>query len=456
MPENMTGAEKQLNDFDSIKRKEALDFVVRMLDEHKTTVPSEKNEVNLHFHTFYSYNANGWSPSRIAWESKKYGLMATGIVDFDVIDGMNEFLLATHELDIRGAVSLETRVFIEEYRDHVLSSPKEPGVAYFMAVGCYQYPETDSKADHALKRMRTMASQRNIEVMDRVNEYLVKVKIDYHRDALPLTPSGNATERHMLSAYDKKAREVFSDDKEALVSFWANALEMDKLDCSNLIDNTAAFHDKIRSKLMKYGGVGYVAPTKDTFPQVEEVIAMSNDMGAIPAIAWLDGTNSGEADMPKLLGDLAEMGTLAMNIIPDRNWNIKDADEKKTKVENLEKAVNAAREANFPIIVGTEMNKAGLPFVDDFDSPELRPYVKDFIDGANFLHGHTMLAKPADLGVQSEWAKSAFSSASLRNDFYTKVGSLAGPKRMSKLIGDTVLSNMSPDDILKMMSSNSG
>ncbi|MCX6376517.1 MAG: hypothetical protein NTU88_10875 [Armatimonadetes bacterium] len=66
------------------------------------TVPSPKPEVNLHYHTFFSFNANGWSPSRIAWESLKHGLEVSGIVDFDVLDGMDEFLTAGEILGLSG------------------------------------------------------------------------------------------------------------------------------------------------------------------------------------------------------------------------------------------------------------------------------------------------------------------------------------------------------------------
>ena len=51
----------------------------------------EHENVNLHFHSFYSYNAEYWSPTRIAWESKKKALYASGIIDFDVLSGLEEF-----------------------------------------------------------------------------------------------------------------------------------------------------------------------------------------------------------------------------------------------------------------------------------------------------------------------------------------------------------------------------
>lgn len=196
---------------------------------------------------------------------------------------------------------------------------------------------------------------------------------------------------------------------------------------------------------MKFGGVGYVAPTPDTFPPVETVIKMARGMEALPTATWLDGTNSGEADMPAMLALLASKGVVAMNIIPDRNWNIKNPEEKEIKLDNLDKAIQAARDIDFPLSVGTEMNKAGLPFVDNFAAPELQPYISDFIDGAYFFWGHTFLAKAAGLGYASPWADAYFGSdRRRRNEFYTRVGRLAVP-------GNSLPANiteMSPDEVL--------
>ena len=51
----------------------------------------------------------------------------------------------------------------------------------------------------------------------RLNAYFAPVMVDYDRDVLPLTPAGNATERHMLAAYDSAAARFSADP----VSFWA-------------------------------------------------------------------------------------------------------------------------------------------------------------------------------------------------------------------------------------------
>ena len=42
-------------------------------------------------------------------------------------------------------------------------------------------------------------------MLARVNAYLDPVELDFERDVMPLTPNGNATERHLCEAYERKA-----------------------------------------------------------------------------------------------------------------------------------------------------------------------------------------------------------------------------------------------------------
>ncbi len=444
--------EEQLDSFHGSQRRQALGEVGRRIHAGDIRIPPLKNEVNLHYHTFFSFNANGWSPERIAWEARKYGLTVAGIVDFDVLDGMEEFLSAGEIIGLRSTVALETRVFITEYLKRIINSPNEPGIAYFMACGCFRRPARGTRAEDILNWMRDMARQRNLQVVSKVNDYLDSVQIDYDVDVLPLTPSGNATERHVLAAYDARSREVFASDSSQHVSFWAEKLDVSRDDAAALLADTPGFHERIRAKLMKFGGVGYVEPTTDTFPRIETVVEMIQGIDALPTATWLDGTNSCEADMPAMLELLASKGIVAMNIVPDRNWNVKDPDEKRTKVENLAKALSAAKEIDFPLCVGTEMNKAGLPFVDDFAAPELQPYVEDFLEGAYFFWGHTFLARNAGIGYASGWAMSYFGAdRKKKNEFYAKVGRLADPHKSKARVEGRDFKSVSPGEVLRAL-----
>jgi hypothetical protein len=197
-----------------------------------------------------------------------------------------------------------------------------------------------------------------------------------------------------------------------------------------LMSNTPAFHEKIRSKLIKFGGAAYVPPEGGSFPTLEQVIRMIRGMGAIPTTTWLDGTSDGESDMMANLELMISKGATAMNIIPDRNWNIDNPEEKSLKLAKLREAIEAARAFDLPLSVGTEMNKAGQPFVDNFAAPELADYATDFVRGARFFYGHTLLARWADFGYFSEGAEAAFGSdRRAKNRFFIEVGAAARPNR---------------------------
>ena len=94
-----------------------------------------------------------------------------------------------------------------------------------------------------------------------------------------------------------------------------------------LIGDEPKLQNLIRLKLMKRGGVGYVQPSPTTFPTIEEVHHFIVACGALPCVAWLDGTLPGEQAIDELLELHIGKGVVAFNIVPDRNWNIADPED---------------------------------------------------------------------------------------------------------------------------------
>ncbi len=214
-----------------------------------------------------------------------------GSVDFDVLDGVDEFLDACELVGVRGSAGIETRVFIPEFATREINSPGEPGIYYHMGIGFAggQIPPEAAAILHDL-------------------------------DVLPLTPAGNATERHMVLAYVQAAERTAPD----VVAFWSSKLGLEPAQVDGLLADPARFQNTVRTKLMKRGGVGYVQPSHDAFPRVEEFHRLITACGALPCAAWLDGTSAGEQAIEELLGLLIDQGVVALNIIPDRNWNLAD------------------------------------------------------------------------------------------------------------------------------------
>jgi hypothetical protein len=443
--------EARLNDFNPTVRAGALRGLADLVARGEVDLAPLRGAVNMHCHTFFSYNAYVYSPSALAWLAKKNGYAAIGIVDFDVLDAVDEFLDACELLGVRGSAGIETRVFIPEFATREINSPGEPGVYYHMGIGF-----TSGKAPAAvapiLASMRERAARRNRAMLERVNAHLAPLTIDYEADVLPLTPSGNATERHMLAAYLAAAERRFSE-LGARAAFWAGKLGVGEDQVASVIGDTAKLSNLVRGKLMKQGGVGYVKPSPESFPTVDEFHQLIVACGAIPCAAWLDGMSEGEQAIDELLDLLMARatgapGVGALNIIPDRNWNIGDAELRAKKVAKLNGIVRVAAERDLPLNIGTEMNAPGNRLVDDFASPFMAPLNAAFFAGAYFIYGHTVLQRRAVLGYESPWAAEHLPERKARNKFYETAGRLADPAESPIEALGRVAPNMAPDAVL--------
>lgn len=420
--------ERKLDSFDASQRKEALSELYEKALTERISLPKIGTDVNIHCHTFFSYNAYGYSPSKFAWLSRKAGLAVAGVVDFDVLDALEEFTDACRLLGLKGTAGLESRVFVPEFADKVINSPGEPGISYHMGVG-FPSAAVPENQQAFLAGLRKTAQERNQDLMGRVNAHLHPVELDYERDVLILTPSGNATERHMCLAYARKAMDVLSSADKA-VEFWSEKLGVE-VKVSELPESKDLLN-KIRAKTMKRGGVGYIQPDHGSFPRMADLNAFILASGGIPVHTWLDGTSNGEQEIESLLDVAMSTGAAAINVIPDRNYTPGSPDE---KLKNLYDVVEVAQKRHLPVVMGTEMNSPGQKFVDDFRSEELKPLAPIFLKGAHIVYAHSVLQRRSGLGYTSEWAKKSFDSVAEKNKFFEQLGSLIKPEQEDNLSG---------------------
>ena len=423
--------ERQLDSFDPRERRQAL---VALMREGEIMLPKPGTDVNVHSHTFFSYNAYGYSPTHFAVLARQRRLAVAGIVDFDVLDGLEEFLEAGRLLGLKTCVSLESRVYVPEFGDRVINSPGEPGIAYHMGVG-FTSAKLTGHAGEYLDGMRWTATRRNRDLIARVNAFMRPVELDYEEDVLPLTPKGNATERHICEAYERKAAKTFPD-KNALAEFWKEKLG----DCPSESGKLQAL---VRAKTMKRGGIGYAQPGKDTFPLMAEMNRFILEAGAIPTLTWLDGMSDGEKCIEELFRVAMSTGAAALNIIPDRNYTPGVKDQ---KLKNLYDVVAMAEKCHFPITVGTEMNAPGNKFVDSFETAELKPLVPVFLEGAHIVYAHSVLQRQNGFGYLSAWAKKTFASVPAKNEFFERLGRELQPDREDRL--RSLPADASPSTIL--------
>ena len=411
----------QLDSFDARERRRALRALAAGAEPARLL-----DNVNMHCHSFFSYNARGWSPSRVAWEARQAGLYAAGLCDFDVLDGLEEFLEAGLVLRLRVAVHLETRAFLEEYAGMEINSPGEPGVTYIMGAGFVRVPAPNSPAAATLADLRARAAARNRALVARINAHLDAVAIDYDREVVPLSPGGCPTERHIVRAYVDKAAAVFTE-AAARARFWCQVLgagTSDPAAAAGLMADRPRRGEQARMRLVARGGLGYEPPTPQTFPRVGDFTAWVLACEAIPMVTWLDGTSAGEADPAAMLECLRAKGAAAVNIIPDRNWRTSAA-QRPRLLKLLDEFVRTAQGLDLPINIGTEMNREGQPFSDDLDVEYLRPYREVFLEGARVMVGHTILSRYAGYAYTGAAARAEFGGdVRARNRFFAAVGAL--------------------------------
>ncbi len=433
--------EQQLDSFDAGQRKQALLSLLDKVKAGEIQLPEPGRFVNVHCHTFFSYNTYGYSPTKFAWLARKAGLAVIGTTDFDVLDALDEFREACRLLGLKGCSGLETRVYVPEFSTRVINSPGEPGISYHMGVG-FPSAKVPASQQKFLKGLKQTAQQRNRDLMQRVNRFLSPIELDYDSDVLTLTPAGNATERHMCLAYARKARDRFGATSDELATFWSQKLGTDARKLG--LPEGRDLLNTIRAKTMKRGGVGYVQPDSGSFPLMADTNRFILAAGGMPVHTWLDGTSDGEQAIEELLDVAMSTGAVAINVIPDRNYTPGSQDQ---KVKNLHHVVEVAQRRHLVIVEGTEMNSPGQKFVDDFNTAELAPLLPVFLKSAYIIYAHSVLQSRCRLGYTSAWADQHFGTAERKNAFFEEVGATLKPGQEDTLAG--LNSKTSPDAILK-------
>ncbi|MBI2437826.1 MAG: hypothetical protein HYV36_03310 [Lentisphaerae bacterium] len=421
---NTAAQSRLVHALDSFNRAERSQALAKLAANAHANLPEPCARVNLHIHSFFSYNARGYSPSHIAWEACRQGVYAVGLCDFDVLDGLEEFLAAGLTLGLRVTVNLETRAFLSEYAQVDINSPGEPGVVYIMGAGFARQPRPGTSAALTLEHYSAQAAERNSALVARINARVPEIAVDYEKEVKPLSPGQCPTERHIVSAYREKASAHFSVAAQRF-DFWARLMKAQPAEVEAWEREVPVIEEKIRSTLVKRGGLGYERTSAQKFPPVKEFIAWVRECQALPMVTWLDGTSAGEANAPELLECLRAQGACALNIIPERNHNIADPSLRAVKLQKLAEIVAAAEKLQFPINIGTEMNRNDQPFVDDTSIEVLKPYQAVFLRGARLMVGQTLLTRYANFSYVGPATESEFGTDLHRkNALFEAVGSL--------------------------------
>jgi len=173
-------------------------------------------------------------------------------------------------------------------------------------------------------------------------------------------------------------------------------------------------------------------------------------LGALPAVEWMDGMSEGESDARRYLQTMQTHGICAISVLPERNWNFIDPDEKNPKLRKLQELIEATRYFDIPIFIGREISGVGQPIADDLLVRELENYKEDFLHGARVVHGHTILSRYADFGYFSKAAEAYFDTQSKKNLFFSEVGMCLPPVKQRKRLAD-LRGRSDPKEILNIL-----
>ena len=297
--------------------------------------PETGRDVNNHIHTTYSFSP--YSPTAAVWFARAAGLCTCGLMDHDSIAGAEEFLAAAEAAHMSATIGIECRVSFANtpFADRKLNNPDQAGVAYMALHGVPHNKAAEINAFFAPYRAKR--NERNRKMVAAINEMMGKygVTIDFEKDVLPLSnfaKGGSVTERHLSSALAYKMLEVIGRG-DKLVKFIHEELQLP------LSGKIEGYLTDENNPHMMYDLLGWIKSqliskfyidATDECPDVRDVLALSDRVGAISAYAYLgDVGDSVTGDkraqkfeddfLDELVEYVAKLGYKAITYMPSRN-----------------------------------------------------------------------------------------------------------------------------------------
>ena len=297
--------------------------------------PETGRDVNNHIHTTYSFSP--YSPTAAVWFARAAGLCTCGLMDHDSIAGAEEFLAAAEAAHMSATIGIECRVSFANtpFADKKLNNPDQKGVVYMALHGVPHNKAAEINAFFAPYREKR--NERNRKMVAAINEMMGKygVTIDFEKDVLPLSnfaKGGSVTERHLSSALAYKMLEVIGRG-DKLVKFIHEELQLP------LSGKIEGFLTDESNPHMMYDLLGWIKSqliskfyidATDECPDVRDVLALSDRVGAISAYAYLgDVGDSVTGDkraqkfeddfLDELVEYVAKLGYKAITYMPSRN-----------------------------------------------------------------------------------------------------------------------------------------
>ena len=297
--------------------------------------PPKGTDVNNHIHTTYSFSP--YSPTAAVYFARIAGLATCGLMDHDSIAGAEEFLAAAQAIGMGATIGIECRVSFANspFASRRINNPDQDGIVYMALHGV---PHTQTgRVNEFFAPYRAKRNVRNAKMVAAVNGLMAKygVTLDFEKDVLPLSNAakgGSVTERHLSRALSEKLLARYPEGA-ALVRFLEEDMgfAISAKVRGYLMDETNPFRMYDLLGFIKSDVIGkFYIPATDECPDVRDVLALSEEVGAISAYAYLgDVGDSVTGDkraqkfeddyLDELVPFLKELGFRAITYMPSRN-----------------------------------------------------------------------------------------------------------------------------------------
>lgn len=310
---------------------------IRQLGEIVKQGVKPTDEVNNHVHTVYSFSP--YTPTMAAVKAAQAGLQAVGIMDHDSVSGCVEMLEACKAIAIASTAGFEMRVDMTgtAVEGRKTNNPDTLNNSYMAVHGI---PATRLEAARAfLRPMNEARVQRDRAQVTLLNKALAEQGIgplDFDKDVAAISEvaaGGSITERHILYALSLKLIQTHGKGAK-LVQFVREKMATDVPDKLEkvLLDPTNPHYAYDLLGLFKSSLVPrfFIQPDKKECISIYDAVKFANNIGAIPAYAYLGDVRESptgdkkaekfeDAYLDELVPELKRIGFKAITYMPPRN-----------------------------------------------------------------------------------------------------------------------------------------
>lgn len=413
-----------LNAAEKGARLAALQALMALYDSGELQRPTPGENVNNHIHTTFSFSP--YSPVKAAYMAWMNGLTTAGIMDHDSIAGAEEFIEAGKIIGIATTIGFECRCSLAgtPFEGKRVNNPDQNSVVY-LAMHGVPHPSI-ARAQEFLTPYREKRNIRNRKMVDRINALLdgMGFALDFDGDVAVLSQNaegGSITERHILYALSLKIARTAGKGQPVL-----DFLERLKVPVSGgtremLLDGTNTMYEYYLLGALKSGMVEkFYIPAQDECPHITEFVKLADEIGAIPAYAYLGDVGDSitgdkktqtfeDAFLDELTDYLKGAGFKAITYMPTRNTP-----------EQLARVIALCEKNGLFQISGEDINS---PFQSFICEALKKPQFRHLITSTWALIGHERLAsKNLVDGMFSAGTVSKMPGLAERVSFFEKAG----------------------------------